>query len=364
MANARSIHTKRWVNELSARGHEIHLITQHGEKMGYNEKIPIHVLPFGSAKGYVLNAWTLRRILSKLKPDLLNAHYASGYGTLATLSGFRPRAISVWGADVFDFPFRSFLCWKLIVCNLQRADAVLSTSEVMARHVETKLSCADCDLTVTPFGVDVSMFTSHPKAPKDEIVIGTVKTLDKKYGIDVLIKAFALANKKNDLPSGGCSRPMRLVIVGGGPERERLIALAYELGIREMTTFVGDIDHKDVPSFLKQMDIFVAVSRLDSESFGVSVVEASACGLPVIVSRVGGLPEVVSEGGSGLIVPKNDEEATAAAITRLADDPSLREEMGKKGRQMMMEKYDWRENVTTMEKAYHRIIEKRCMTCR
>ncbi|HZJ09588.1 MAG TPA: glycosyltransferase, partial [Trueperaceae bacterium] len=132
-----SIHSVRWANALADRGHEVHLISaeRHGEPL--NPEVTVHFLPFPPLIGFYANALALRRLLHLLEPDLMNAHFASGYGTLARLCGFHPTVLSVWGSDVFDFPLKSRLHARLIGANLSFADAVTSTSEVMARQTRS-----------------------------------------------------------------------------------------------------------------------------------------------------------------------------------------------------------------------------------
>src|SRR5262249_3117577 len=148
--------------------------------------------------------------------------------------------------------------------------------------------------------------------------IGTVKKLEVKYGIDTLIHAFA----KLSAPPHGFLPILRLV--GEGQQEPELRALATTAGVSARVEFVGAVPHGQVPDQLRQFDVFVAASRLDSESFGVAVIEASACELPVVVTRVGGLPEVVRDGETGLIVPKGDIGALANALQQLLDSDSLR----------------------------------------
>jgi glycosyltransferase involved in cell wall biosynthesis len=112
--------------------------------------------------------------------------------------------------------------------------------------------------------------------------------------------------------------------------------------------FAGPVPHAEVPHWLHQMDIYVAASRLDSESFGVAVLEASACALPVVVSDVGGLPEVVAHGVTGLVVPRDDPAALSAAVERLVADADLRRAFGEAGRVRVQQQYEWTHSVDEM----------------
>jgi len=343
LAPASVIHTRRWATALAERGAEVVLATQHPDADWLPPAgVRVVVLPHVGTAGYFRNVPALRRLLDRERPALLQAHYASGYGTTAALARFRPWLLSVWGSDVYDFPYESrFKGWWLRR-NLRSADAVASTSEAMARQVRRLLPAVG-ELAVTPFGIDSRHFAPRPRA-HDGVVIGTVKTLAPKYGIDVLLRAFArLAQGRSRDP-----RVLSLQIVGGGPQRAELEALAVELGIGQQVRFSGSVPHAEVEHWLNGMDIFVAVSRLDSESFGVAVLEASACELPVVVSDAGGLPEVVADGVTGLVVPRDDPVALTEALEQLVDDADLRRAFGVAGRQRVQRLYEWSHSVDRM----------------
>ena len=196
LAKRHSIHSVRWANALAQRGHEVHLISaeRHGEPL--DPAVEVHFLPLPPPLGFYLDAPALRRLLRSLRPDLLNAHFASGYGTLARLAGFRPTVLSVWGSDVFDFPRKSRWHAGLIAANLSFADVVTSTSEVMARQTSTLAPLER--LTVVPFGIDLERFAPRSVEERPTLTIGTVKTLSAKYGIDTLLRAFAELRRRKD----------------------------------------------------------------------------------------------------------------------------------------------------------------------
>jgi L-malate glycosyltransferase len=150
----------------------------------------------------------------------------------------------------------------------------------------------------------------------------------------------------------------RLLVVGDGPQRTALEALADELGIASRCEFVGAVAHADVPAWLNRFDVYAAPSRLDSESFGVAVIEAGACALPVVVSDVGGLPEVVRDGETGLIVPRDDVPALQAALKRLVLDRALRERLGRGGRSHVEREYEWGHCVDLMERSLQDCIDR------
>ena len=200
------------------------------------------------------------------------------------------------------------------------------------------------EIDVVPFGIDTARFLPAPRSPVP-LAIGTVKTLAPAYGIDVLLRAAAR------LADGAAPQ---LLVVGGGPERDALQALAASLGIAERTRFVGAVPHAEVPAWLQRLAVYVAPSR--RESFGVAVLEASACGLPVVVSNVGGLPEVVEHGVTGYVVPAADDAALADALRRLCADEALRARMGAAGRARVLERYGWPASLDAMLRCYDRVL--------
>ncbi|MBE9046132.1 glycosyltransferase [Pleurocapsales cyanobacterium LEGE 10410] len=354
LAGQNSIHTVRWANAMIERVKELHLLTMHEPSDPIDERVKLHHLPYKAPLGYFLNVKRLKRLLAKIQPDLLHVHYASGYGTLGRLGGYHPLLLSVWGSDVYDFPATSFLHRRAVAANLRQADWVCSTSEVMARQTESL--CSDIShLSITPFGIDPEKFRPVPMQDKNYLTIGTVKKLAPKYGIDILLRAFAQV--RTILASNPIADKLKLTIVGDGVQRRELESLARQLEIQQVTNFVGAVPHERVPDYLNQMDIYVAASRLDSESFGVAVLEASACGLPVVVSDVGGLPEVVRDGVTGYIVPKENVPTTAEAIVKLIEAGD-RDRLGTAGRQLVLERYVWQENVELMREIYDRLLQK------
>lgn len=120
----------------------------------------------------------------------------------------------------------------------------------------------------------------------------------------------------------------RVVIVGGGPLREKLEAQARALGVERAVIFTGE--RSDVPELLAAADIFVLPSV--SEGLPISILEAMTAGKPVVATSVGGIPELIVDGETGLLTPARDAGSLAEALIRLAGDPELRARMGAAGK--------------------------------
>lgn len=351
---AHSIHTIRWANGLARRGLQVHLVSLTRKDEAYDPAVSIHQLPWGAPFGYFLAAPSLRALLRRLRPDLLNAHYATGYGLLARKSAFSPMLLSAWGSDIYSFPMKSRLHARMLRRNLDAAAAVAVTGHAMQKQVQRYTRKP---VYVTSFGIDTDVFAPAPTETSDHspIVVGTVKALETTYGIDTLLQAFASLRAELSADPGIQAR-LRLRIYGSGTQREALQALAGKLGIQACTEFMGYIPHAEVPAALHGLDVYVALSRMDS--FGVAILEASACGLPVVVSDADGPAEVVQDGTTGYVVPREDAPAAAIRMKNLVLDPDLRGRMGAAGRDRVLRLYSWQSSLDSMLSAYEGSIEQ------
>lgn len=365
LSDPNSAHTFKWVKSLVERGCEIYLfgVSGHDKKLyssfknltvesyGINETVVKSGEGSLSKLQYLNSIPRIREVIKLFKPDIVHAHSASSYGLLGALAGFSPLIVSVWGLDIFTFPRKSALHSLLIRYVLKKADYILSTSEIMAK--ETALYTSK-EVLVTPFGIDMEMFKPE-KVKKicgdEDIVIGIIKTLEKNYGIDYLIKSFKILKERNQ------SLPLKLLVVGKGSQEAELKKLAKELNLNGTVIFTGAVDYNDVPKYQNMLDISVSLSHF--EGFGVSTIEACACEKPVVVSNVGGLAEIVENNESGIIVPPSNPEATAAALEKLVLDKELRLKLGRKGREIVKEKYFWEDNVDLMMDIYGKVIKNK-----
>lgn len=343
LANAASIHTERWAVHLS-KSYSITILSFEDAQIDGVEIISLRS-PIKSLLRYIWVVPSVRRILAKLRPKILHAHYAGGYGLIGMMCGFHPYVLSVWGSDIYQAPKNSVVRKWILKCILNQADYLCSTSVAMANEAKKYVNR---DFLITPFGIDCNIYRPFEVASSsEEFVIGTVKKLDKLYGLDRLLNAFAILCEQKPQVR------LRLLIVGDGEERASLTALANNLGISSFVEFYGTARQENVPALLNKMMVFVALSR--SESFGVAVLEASACKLPVVVSDAGGLPEVVAEGVTGFVVKDGDPRLAAIAIKKLMADSVLREQMGTAGQEFVRSRYQWEHTAKEMEYLYTRI---------
>ena len=237
----------------------------------------------------------------------------------------------------------------LLKFSLKRAKYLFSTSKAMAQEGRkyTKKS-----MKITPFGVDVNLFSPEAfcRNEKDgRFIIGTVKSLNPKYGIDYILRAVKII--RDTAPE----IPISLRIAGAGSHEEEYRSLSNELGISDVVTWLGFIPQQEVAKEWANMDIAIVYSN--SESFGVSAVEAQACGTPVIISDVPGLMEATSPEKTSVVVPGKNEQALAEEIIRLYNMPEKRKQMGKTGRDYVLKKFEINTCFEDVEEFYKQLAD-------
>lgn len=357
VSDAGSYHTQKWCKWFFERGHEISVISF---TSGEIENAIVKIIETGAnSRGsdlgklkYFLAINKMRKAIQEINPDIINVHYATSYGAVAALSGIKGYVLSVWGADVYDFPLKSLFHRILLKYSLNNAKYLFSTSQAMA--IETKKYTSK-DIAVTPFGVDMNLFTPNKRNRTNDdnrFIIGTIKTLTPKYGIDYLIKAISIVlQKRPDIP-------IELRIAGKGENAEEYKNLANSCNISNITKWLGFISQEEAAKEWANMDLAIVYSTLDSESFGVSAVEAEACGCPVIISDIPGLMEATLPGETSLVIKRKNEQLLADAIIELFDNKQFRIKLGEQGRIFAEEKYDVQKCFENVEKIFEDIRAK------
>ena len=223
-------------------------------------------------------------------------------------------AVAAGRADVFstkhnDDRFRTGP-WRFAERLLaRRARRIVAISRALKRFQVDRVGLPAAKVEVVHYGMDEppKAWGENPElALGDGPVLACVARLEPQKGVDVAVRALHRATDGPDRPT--------LVVLGEGPERPRLEALARELDVR--LVLPGRLP--DVAAVLRQADLLVHPARW--EGFGLAVLEAMLCSLPVVATNVSSLPELVVDGETGFLVPPDDVEALAAAIARALDD--------------------------------------------
>jgi len=227
-------------------------------------------------------------------------------------------------------------------------DAMLGNCEAMRRYLIEEEHVGEDRVEMIYNGVDTTQFYPPESRPAKASMIGIVCALRVEKNLPLLQQAFAKVHVAHP--------DVRLVIVGSGAELNSLQENAARLGITESVDFIPAT--RDVPNWLRKMDIFVLPSY--SEAFSNSLLEALACGCAVVASRVGGTPELT--GGNeerGLLFPGGDADALAAQLERLLTDDALRRELGTKAAKFAKENLSIEIAAARTGAMYERLLAKK-----
>jgi glycosyltransferase involved in cell wall biosynthesis len=217
-------------------------------------------------------------------------------------------------------------------------DAHVAVGERAARTIEEVVGLARGSVLSVPNGV--------PNAPLDSLpplagglVIGSLGRLVDQKGFDLLVRA---------LPE---LHDATVVLVGDGPEREALKALAASLGVADRLLITGW--SAEARRYLPTFDVFALPSRWEGMPLGI--LEAMHAGLPVVAADVGSVAEAVLEGETGYVVPVGDPLAVRDRLGRLLADASLREQFGDRGRIVARERFTDVVMARSYEQLYRRL---------
>ena len=296
----------------------------------------------------VLGLVELLALIRRRRPDIVHASSSKAgiLGRLAAwLAGVPIRVFTVHGwafAAYAGFPGRLYRVAERSMLPLTSATICVAEYE---RRVGLSAGACRADRTVViPNAVQVSAL---PRAVQRSGVVELISVGRLRAPKDSITLARALAR----LERGS----FRASLVGDGPDRSMIEAELARLGLGDSVRLLGD--RCDVPRLLAAADVFVCSSR--SEGMPISIIEAMAAGLPVVASAVGGVPEMVEDERTGLLVAPGATTALADALARLVGDRTLREQMGRAGRENALERYDLPPFRRAHLELYARLLEER-----
>ena len=266
------------------------------------------------------------RALRDKRYDILNTHFAvpSGPTGVALSRLFKtPHVLTIIGGDIYDptkklSPNNSALLREVVRRVLDSSSHIIAISQDIKTRAREDLHC-QTEVEVIHYGLTPPEFQRKSRSelgiPEDEVVLISMGRLIKRKAIrDVLLALSRLEGS-----------PFRLLIIGEGPEEERLRDLAKTLGLASRVDFMGAVWGESKFQYLAAADIFVLPSV--HEGFGLVFLEAMHCGLPVIASTSGGQTDFLQDGKTGFLVPVGAVEALADRILRLANDGRLRKQI-------------------------------------
>jgi len=304
---------------------------------------------------FPLRAIFLRLFLKILKPDVVLGCMATKYGFYATLAGFKPLILIVWGSDVLIAPKRFFFFRFLAKYTLKKADAVIVDSNVQENAV-IQLGCTKEKILKFPWFDLKNIQVNHSRVDirkkldwHRNLVVISLRKHEPIYCVECLIDA--IPHIISEVPES------RFLLLEEGRLTETLKQKVKKLGIEQYVKFTGKVPKASVASYLNAADIYVSTSLSDGTS--ASLLEAMALSIPPIVTDIEGNREWIRNDWNGFLVPPKDPKCLAEKIVSLIKDKDLRHQIGENCLKTVETKVDWSKNSKVFVELILKLSQKR-----
>ncbi|UCC73656.1 MAG: N-acetyl-alpha-D-glucosaminyl L-malate synthase BshA [Gemmatimonadota bacterium] len=352
---------------LAQRGHEVHFVSYaHPFRLPrflrntYFHEVEVSRYPLFEYPPYSLAATVaMHEVATQRHLDLFHVHYAVPHATSAWLAkqmldepGELKIVTTLHGTDITlvgqDPSYRS-----IVKFSIERSDSLTAVSEFLKRETIAAFGCFGCDVRVIPNFVDTEVFGRTAErqrrghrnalANSDEKIIMHISNFRPVKRVGDVVRVSARVMERV---------PARLIFVGDGPDRHMAEDKARSLGIGDRVVFLGK--QESVAELLACADLFLLPS--ESESFGLSALEAMASEVPVVGTRCGGLEELVEDGSTGRLLPVGAVDAMADAAIEILSEPGRQQAMGRAGRAEAEEAYSVERIIPMYEAFYEEVV--------
>jgi len=294
------------------------------------------------------------RLMVHQRPSLIHAHFGiEGVSALAVAAELKIPLVTTFHG--FDATLKTpamlgspaYFRYPLLRRKLAHQGDLFLCASSFIRQRLLSMGFPEARTHTHYIGVDCRAIRLRADSEERPVILHVARLVEVK-GTRYLLRAFATLARRYD--------SVQLVIIGDGPLRRRLQALAASLGMQNRIEFLGALPHAEVLSWTRKAAMLVLPGiRTGSgreEGLGMALLEAAASGVPIIGSRVGGIPECILDGRTGFLVPERDEHALAQKMTELLDDPLERRRMGIAGRELVERQFDIHRQTEALENLY------------
>jgi glycosyltransferase involved in cell wall biosynthesis len=308
-----------------------------------NKLLPFFYLVFGSA--------AIIRAVRHEPFDIIHVHWPfphALFGYFAKKAGGVKIVTTFYGVELkwvkTKMPIlKSFLRW-----GIRFSDRVTAISSYTAKEIQELAPGKDFRVEIIPYTITVTpRIHREPEVERITPSILFVGRLVERKGVEYLIRAFAEVVREV---------PSELVIVGKGPEKERLHQLTEGLNLSQKVHFKGWVSQDELEQLYNQCNVFVLPAIIDSkgdtEGLGVVLLEAMSYMKPVVASNLGGITDIVKDRDTGLLVNEKDTNGLSEAIKAALTNPALAESLGKRGYEHVQKHFNWEKIVSQWTALY------------
>lgn len=406
VGDALSIHTQRWAEAFSRRGHEVHVIS---DKVANLSCVHMHLLksPNGTTssipndpephplwrtilwnsirsissinglfdrkitqlcnhyswvKGDLSIAKQVKEAIKVIRPDILHGHFLTRYAYYAARTGHSPLVVSPWGSDVFVNSENNFIGRRYCKFVIKRASGITAESKTMVKALQNlgapkSKIChfswgVDCDVFKPNLSKEASELKTKLRIPSDAPVIISNRTMSPLYNTHVIINSFYLVLQR--IPNA-----ILLLLRGHGTDEyiSKISEDSNNLGISHSVRFVDHLlTPQEMAITLNASDILLSIPS--SDSFPISVLEGMACGVMPTLSNIQANQELKETGANVIIVPSTDEHRIASAIVSFLKGSHDIERTICRNQKYVIKNHNWQESVKSMSDVYDGVLKR------
>jgi glycosyltransferase involved in cell wall biosynthesis len=349
-------HDYRFLSSLSETEHEIYYVKlESTPRQTEDRPVPSNIRQVLWAGGQREFRWRdiphltvdLRRVVKKIKPDLIQAGPIQTCAFIAVLSGFRPVLTMSWAYDLLLEADKSPSMQWVTRYTLSRSAFFVSDAQV-SRDKAVTFGMNPEKTVFFPWGVNLEKFKPSNKEHEKTITLFCNRTWEAIYGVDVLAKAFVRVAANHP--------DVTLILLGAGSQGPQIRQILMNGTVLDRVHFGGQIRQNDLPRWYRMADLYVSPSHVDGSS--VSLLEALASGLPCLVSDIPGNREWIVDGENGWLFQDGDASDLAEKISYAIQYRRSLKTMGEAARRTAEQKADWKKNFGKLLEAYNHVIAR------
>ncbi len=371
LADGKSIHTMRWVNYFLDVGHEVHLISIDDTPLCKT----VENLNFHSLKGlathkiwffvpiirWMIFSIKVKKIISKINPDILHAHYLADYGIIGALTGFHPFIVSIWGSDVLVAPINSKAIKMMESHALKKSDLIMTIPEFMKDYLGSKFNVNKDKVVRLAWGIDLDIYSKkyeenvhslkrQLKIKKNSSIIISNRSMGPHYNIEKIIEAIPQVLQVSE-------DAIFIFVKGYGSSEyvEKIKSKVEYLGISDNIRIIEKIlSPQEMAIHLNMADMIISIPKTDQ--FSSSILEGMACGAVPIVGNLNVYKQYLKNGENAFFVNADNPIDISQKIIHCIEKRPLKDIFYKLNINIVEENENWATNANAMIQIYQHLI--------
>lgn len=351
-------HIGPYLDYFRTAGHEVSFVSM---SPGPDRGVPTYNVGLGGkyseSRGkwkYPISMVRARRLIKKLKPDIVHAHYVTSCGLTALVCGFHPTVVTAHGSDL-TVGIKSRI-WRPLLKRIFEFSDCVNTVSPNLRDMVKSLGISQDKIETLTLGIDTDKFSfsQRPRLEKPRVLrLICTRRLESVFDHHTIIDALVLLKEKQI--------KFEMTFAGDGSLLGELTQRVSDVGLDDSVKFAGKLDNDDLPQVLSRHDVYLSASLWDGAS--LSLLEAMATGLFPIVSDIKANSTWLEHNVDGLLHKVGDSEDLAKCIMRFCNHPQLAADAAGRNRRKVVESADRATNMRRLERIYEELLQSGGKSC-